>query len=251
MKNGRTLDYAERWLRDGIEITRPPVFFVSVDVDMTQVQKLFQHAAERDFSLTYAPVLVRAAALSLVMNPDLNLSFARRRKNWAGKVDIGLSISGETFVAPVLVIENADKKKLSELANEIQTRVPDVRAADRKLLIALRKWGWLIPFALARKAVLRISAQFATFQKKHSGTFQVSVLAGVDQFVTPLFGTAGILCAGRVRDRVVVVDGRAEVRPIVTLSCGVDHRIWDGMSGERFLCGVRDILEGNYLLSEI
>jgi pyruvate dehydrogenase E2 component (dihydrolipoamide acetyltransferase) len=160
-------------------------------------------------------------------------------------------VAGDTFLAPVLVIENADKKKLPELATEIRARVPGVRAADRNLLAMLRKWGWLIPFSAGRKAALRFAARAATLQRKGSGTFQVSVLAKADQFMTPIFGTAGVLCAGRVRDAVVAVAGQPVVRPIMTLSCCVDHRLFDGRSGERFLCGVREVLEGNWLDSEL
>ena len=69
MKNGSSSDYAEHWFRDGIDITRPPAFFLSMHADMTEVQKLLRRAAEQGLSLTYAPVLVRAAALSWPTTP--------------------------------------------------------------------------------------------------------------------------------------------------------------------------------------
>jgi pyruvate dehydrogenase E2 component (dihydrolipoamide acetyltransferase) len=251
MTSRRKPDFAQRWFCDGIEITRPPAFFLSLDADMSRVQNLIQRASGRGVSLTYAPVLIRAVALSLARNRELNVVFRRGKVFRPESIDIGISVAGETFLAPVLVVENADKKELPQLANEIRTRVPDVRAAERKTIARLRKWGWLIPFSLGRKAVLRILAQSATFQRKGSGTFQVSVLAMVDQFRTATFGTAGILTAGRVRDAIVAVDGQPAVRPIITLTCCVDHRLWDGRAGERFLCGVREVLEGNSLESEL
>jgi pyruvate/2-oxoglutarate dehydrogenase complex dihydrolipoamide acyltransferase (E2) component len=251
MKNPRTLDYAERWLRDGLEITRPPAFFQSMDADMTRVQKLIQDAATRGLRLTYAPVLVRAAALSLARNRDLHVVVSGRKAYAPGSIDIGLSIAGEMFLAPVLVLKDAENKKLLALAREIGARAPEARAADRKMMAMLRNWGWVIPFSSARKAALRILARFAGFGRKGSGTFQVSVLADVDQHMTPLFGTVGILCAGRVRDRVVAVNGRPQVRPTITLTCCADHRLWDGKAGERFLRGVREALEDDSLESEL
>jgi pyruvate dehydrogenase E2 component (dihydrolipoamide acetyltransferase) len=251
MKNRRGPDYAEQWFRDAIEITRPPAFFLSIDADVSQAKKLIQRAAEQGLPLTYAPILIRAAALSLARNPDLNVLFAGRKKYTPSHIDIGVSVAGETFLAPVLLVEDADKKKLPELAREIRARVPEVRSADQTLIATLRRWGWLIPFSLGRKTALRVAARFSGLQRKGSGTFQVSVLSMVDQFMTPVFGTAGVLCAGRVRDAVVVVDAQPAVRPTITLTFCVDHRLFDGRAGERFLCGVRDVLEGNCLAPEL
>lgn len=251
MMNSRKLDYAERWLRDALEITRPPAFFESLDVDMASAQKLIQKAAARGLRLTYAAILVRAAALSLARNPDLHVVSSGQKTYSPDGVDIGISVAAEGSFAPVMVIENADKKKVSALAREIAARAPEIRAAHQKSMAVLRKWGWVIPFSAARKVVLRSVARSADFRRKGSGTFQVSLLAEVDQYMTPVFGMAGILCAGRVRDRVVAVDGEPAVRPMITLACCADHRLWDGRAAERFLCGVRDVLEGDSLISEL
>ena len=251
MMNSRKVDYAERWLRDGLEITRPPAFFESMDVDMTRPQKLIREAAARGLRLTHAAILVRAAALSLAHNPDLHVVLDGRKVYTPDKVDIGIPVAAEGFFAPVMVIENANNKKLPALAREIAARAPDVRAAHLKSMAMLRKWGWVVPFSMLRKLVLRRLAGSADFRRKDSGTFQVSLLAEVDQYMTPVFGMAGILCAGRVRDRVVAVDGQPAVRPMVTLACCADHRLWDGRASERFLCGVREILESDSLISEL
>jgi pyruvate dehydrogenase E2 component (dihydrolipoamide acetyltransferase) len=54
---------------------------------------------------------------------------------------------------------------------------------------------------------------------------------------------AAILAMGRVRDRVVARDGKAEVRPVVTLTLSVDHRVADGADAARFLEDVVKQLE--------
>ena len=67
---------------------------------------------------------------------------------------------------------------------------------------------------------------------------------GVDRFtaiVNP--PEAAILAMGRVRDRVVAVDGRAEVRPMLTLTLSVDHRVADGADAARYLEDVAKRLE--------
>ena len=43
------------------------------------------------------------------------------------------------------------------------------------------------------------------------------------------------LAVGRIAERVVVVDGHPEVRPLSVLSLACDHRVTDGARGAPFL----------------
>ena len=81
------------------------------------------------------------------------------------------------------------------------------------------------------------------YRRKVSGTFQVTCVPQVDLAVPLLFNTSGALGVGRVRDRVIADGGIAVVRPVVTLTCCVDHAVWNGMAAARFLSGVSDVLE--------
>src|SRR5688572_5245730 len=88
---------------------------------------------------TATHLLVRAAARALAANPLLHQVIAGSRRRRPARVDIGLSITGETFIAPVLVLEGADQKTVAELAAETARRVPEVQAADREHLRAPRR----------------------------------------------------------------------------------------------------------------
>jgi pyruvate dehydrogenase E2 component (dihydrolipoamide acetyltransferase) len=46
---------------------------------------------------------------------------------------------------------------------------------------------------------------------------------------------AAILAVGRIADRVVPVDGKPGIRPMLTLSLSCDHRVLDGARGALFL----------------
>jgi pyruvate dehydrogenase E2 component (dihydrolipoamide acetyltransferase) len=46
---------------------------------------------------------------------------------------------------------------------------------------------------------------------------------------------AGILAVGAIADRVVAVDGKAVVRPMLTLTLSSDHRVVDGATAAVFL----------------
>lgn len=240
----RKLDWAERWVRDGLELSKPPAFFESLQVDMMEACALIERAREQGVRLTYAAILVRAAALALAANPDLHVLVCGSRLYSPWRVDVAVSIAPNGSLSPVMVLEGANTKTLPALAAELSERVEEVRAADAKLMSGLRRWGWVLPFAILRKAVLRLMHRSLEFQRKGAGTFQVSIVPGVDQFVTPVFGGSAVLTAGRVAERVVAVSGAPVVRTTVYLACSADHRVWNGSAAERFLRSVRDILEG-------
>jgi pyruvate dehydrogenase E2 component (dihydrolipoamide acetyltransferase) len=240
----RKLDWAERWIRDGLQLSTPPAFFESLQVDMTEASALIERAREQGIRLTYAAILVRAAALALDANPDLHVMVCGSRIYSPGRVDVAVSMSSEGSLSPVMVLENANTKTVPELAGELAGRVDEVRAADAKVMSGLRRWGWLLPFAILRKAVLRCMHRSLEFQRKAAGTFQVSIVPAVDQFITPVFGGSAVLTAGRVAERVIAVRGVPVVRPTLYLACSADHRVWNGGAAARFLRSVQDILEG-------
>jgi len=69
-------------------------------------------------------------------------------------------------------------------------------------------------------------------------TFAISNLGmyGVDAFsaiITP--PQAAILAVGRIADRVVAVNGKPDVRPMMTLTLSSDHRVVDGAKAAAFL----------------
>jgi pyruvate dehydrogenase E2 component (dihydrolipoamide acetyltransferase) len=64
---------------------------------------------------------------------------------------------------------------------------------------------------------------------------------GVDAFTAIIIPPqAAILAVGRIADRVVPVEGRPAVRPMMTLTLSSDHRVVDGARAAEFL---RDLVE--------
>lgn len=236
------LDFAERWLRDGLRVLHPALSVVQVSADMTQALRRLDALRRDGVQATPTHLLVRAAACALAANPTLHQMIAGNRRHRPDRVDIGLSVSGETFVTPVLVIEGADRKSIAEIAAETARRAPEAQETDRQMLRLLRRWGWLVPVALVRRAVLRLLFSSAKFRQKGAGTFQVSTVPG-DWALTSTFATAGVLIGGQVTSRVVVVGGQPAVRPVMTLTLSGDHGVWDGRAAARFLAAVKADLE--------
>lgn len=241
-RESESLDFAERWLRDGLQALNPALSAVQLTVDMTNALQQLQVLRREGIAASPTHVLVRAAACSLAANPDVHQLTAGNSRHYPSRVDIGLSVTGEAFVNPVLIVEGADKKSVAEIASEVSSRVSEVHKADRKMLQALRRWGWILPFGIMRRAFLRMLFTNPTFRRKGAGTFQVSTTPG-DWGLTSSFSTAGVLIGGQVRSRVLVVDDQPAVRPsmLITLSC--DHAVWDGRAAVRFMAGVKTEME--------
>jgi 2-oxoglutarate dehydrogenase E2 component (dihydrolipoamide succinyltransferase) len=239
---GERLDYAERWLIDSLRAIRPSFVAYQTTVDMTEALRELEGLRRAGIMATTTHQLVRAAARALAANPALHQMIAGSRRYRPGRVDIGLSITGDTFLAPVLVVEAANEKSVTDLAAEIGRRAPEIRSADRQHLERLRRWGWMVPFPSVRRAVMRRMIQSAAFQRQTAGTFQVSVVP-VESAVTSVFVASGVLVGGQVTSRVVVVDGQPAVRSMMTVALSGDHAVWDGRAAARLLAAVRSELE--------
>ena len=240
------LDYAERWFGDAFREIDPPGGFASVDVDVTAAQSLVDALRKSDVPATINHVFVRAASRVLTDSPDLHVLVAGNRRLHPARVDIGLSVAGETSFAPVMVIEDAGAKSVAQLSTEVARRIPEVREKEQKDLIFMRKIGVLVPISWLRRLILRWLFRSLSFRRKLSGTFQVSCLT-TDVVVPFLFNSAAALGVGRARDRVVAVAGAPAVRPIVTITCAIDHKVWDGVRAAKLLLSIKQLVESGDL----
>lgn len=245
------LDFADRWMADSLQVFDAPGFFCTIDVDMTSARAVIAQLRAAGIDGTYTHVFVRAVALTLARHPEIHQMVSGRRRLLPGRVDIGLSVRGQTFVSPVLILEDAGSKNLQVLAQEIIKRAPEVREKEVQTLAGLRKWGWILPLSGIRRSLMRMLQAQIPLRRQSIGTFQVTCLSGVDVVVPLKFATAGIVGVGRVRDQVIAVDGQPVVRPVVTVSCCVDHKVWDGARATLFLTTLGAILTSGELSNEI
>jgi len=243
--SAHSLDYAERWMRDSLDVLKPAFSVQQITVDMTSAMARLDDFRRRKVAATPTHLLIQATARTLARNPDLHQLVAGTRRERPVHVDIGLSVTGEIFVAPVLVIESAETKTVEDIVTEISTRTAEVQKEDREMLERLRRWGRLVPFAFLRRAMLRSMFASPTRRRKVAGTFQVSVVPA-DWALSSAFVATGVLIAGAVRARAVAFEGQCVVRPMMTLTLSVDHGAWDGKAATRFLAGVRAELEAGF-----
>src|SRR5262249_10871088 len=165
---------------------------MQVHVDMTNALEHLTSLRRAGVLASPAHLLVRAAALAFRENPSLHQMVIGNRRYRPERIDIGLSVTGEAIVVPVMVIEAAGRKAVGDIAAEVARRAPEVQQGDQKMLNALRRWGRLVPFGFLRRSVLRLLFSSPTFRRQGAGTFQVSVVP-VDWGFTSSFATAGVL----------------------------------------------------------
>lgn len=187
---------------------RVPHFYLERDVNARQlVAWRNQLKAHSTLSITYTDLLVKLVAVSLQRHPRLNAAWHDGEIVANSAINIGLAVAVEDGLL-VPVVRDADQLRLSTIAKQRADLVK--RAGDSKLQ----------PADLA------------------DGTFTISNLGmfGVERFnaiVNP--PQAAILAVGALTERVVPVDGKPSVQPMMTLTLSCDHRVVDGARAAQFL----------------
>jgi pyruvate dehydrogenase E2 component (dihydrolipoamide acetyltransferase) len=197
--------------------TTVPHFFVVRETDARALNEARQklgpeiervHGAK----VTHTDLLVALVARVLLKHACMNASWTAYGVKANPGVNMAVAIAvNDGVVAPV--IPNAHAAGLGEIASQ------------RRDLTERARTGKLRP------------------QDLLAGTFTISNLGmfGVDSFsaiITP--PQAAILAVGRITDKVVAVDGRPGIRPMMSLTLSSDHRVVDGPRAASF---PRDLAE--------
>ena len=194
-----------------------PHFYISMDADMTQVNKKRTEWKEKGEGVipSINDFILWACAQVLRDEPLLNSAFTEEGVEHFSDINIGLAVAvSDGLVVPV--IRSADRLSLTELAQHSRELS---EKAQKKRLVPLDYEG---------------------------GTFTVSNLGmlGVDSFVAIINPPqAAILAVGQVSPRVVAIGVGIAIRSMMTMTLSADHRIVDGVIAARFLQGVKRLLE--------
>ena len=194
-----------------------PHFYLSLDADMTEVNKKRAEWKERGGKIipSINDFVIWACAQALREFPALNSSLTDHGLQLFSDINIGMAVAiEEGLVAPVL--RNADRLSLEQLACYSRELV---EKAQKKKLIPLDYEG---------------------------GTFTVSNLGifGVDSFIAIINPPqCAILAVGRIAPRVVPFGEGIAIRTMMTMTLSADHRIVDGAIAARFLQEVKGLLE--------
>jgi pyruvate dehydrogenase E2 component (dihydrolipoamide acetyltransferase) len=195
-----------------------PHFYLTVDIDMSAVMA---HRKQLKAAEAVEPVpsvndyLIFATAKALAKHEMLNAEVRGGKIHVYADVNVGFAAA-------------SDKGLL----------VPVVRRTD--LLSVTGVAG------ITRDLIKRIRSGKFTPDDLEGGTFTVSNLGmfGIRQFA-PIINPpqAAILGFGAAKDQVVAMDGAIAIRPVMSATLSIDHRIADGAYGAQFLQTMTEILE--------
>ena len=170
-------------------------------------------------------IVVRALVQVCAEHPKLNSWYDHEADEIVlmGPCHVGIATDTEKGLM-VPVVRDADEKGILTLAAEIAELVSAVRE------------GRATPHQLTG----------STITVTNVGSFG-------SEYGTPIvnFPEAAILALGVVEPRALVVEGRVEARPAVTLSLTFDHRVLDGADGGRAMTALQELLESPFRLGAL
>jgi pyruvate dehydrogenase E2 component (dihydrolipoamide acetyltransferase) len=197
--------------------TTVPHFFVSRDLDaitLNEYRARIVGEIENQIHITHTDLLVALVARVLLKHPRLNASWSTEGIQLHDHVNMGVAIAVNDGVVAA-VIHNAHSASLAEIATQRRDVAERARA------------GKLRPADIAD----------ATFTISNLGMYQVDQFSAI---ITP--PQAAILAVGTIVDRVVAVEGKPTVRPMMTLTLSCDHRVADGARAAQFLSDLAEAI---------
>ena len=197
--------------------TTVPHFFLVRELDATalvEARKQMLQTIEKTGGVrpTLTDFLVALVARVLTKHPQMNSSWTGSAVRQNPEVNIAIAMAVKDGVVGA-VIPGANRLGLADIA------------AQRSALTERARAGKLRPADIAG----------ATFTVSNLGMYNVDAFIAI---ITP--PQAAILAVGRVADRVVPVDGKPGIRPMMTLALSSDHRAVDGARAAEFLNDVAE-----------
>ena len=199
--------------------TSVPHFFLVRDVDcgeLVAAQTRFSQEMEKthDAAPTITDVLISLLAKVLVKHTRMNSS-------WTGE---GIRSNPEINVSVAMAVNDGVAGAVIHKANT--AKIAQISTLRRELTERARA-GRLRPADITG----------GTFTLSNLGMYKVDAFSAI---ITP--PQAAILAVGSISDRVVPVDGRPAIRPMMTMTLSSDHRVVDGARAAEFLSDLADAI---------
>lgn len=192
--------------------TTVPHFFVTRDVDASELNslrdKLLRSQGDsRQTRISHTDLLISAVARALEKHPQLNASWTGQTIQHHNQINIGIAMAVQDGVVTG-VVRNANKLQVAEIAGQ------------RSGLADRARSGRLKPADISD----------ATFTISNLGMYHVDSFTAI--IVPP---QAAILAVGAIADRVIAVEGKPVVRPVISMTLSCDHRVVDGARAAEFM----------------
>jgi pyruvate dehydrogenase E2 component (dihydrolipoyllysine-residue acetyltransferase) len=199
--------------------TSVPHFFLTREVDASDLivaQEKFSGEAEkaRSAAPTVTDLLIALIARTLAKHPRMNASWTAEGIRSNAKINISVAMAVKDGVVGA-VIRKADALTIAEISTQ------------RRELTERARAGKLRPADITG----------GTFTLSNLGMYKVDAFSAI---ITP--PQVAVLAVGAISERVVPVDGKPAVRPIMTMTLSSDHRVVDGVRAAEFLSDLAEAI---------
>jgi pyruvate dehydrogenase E2 component (dihydrolipoamide acetyltransferase) len=196
-----------------------PHFPLNIDItldNLLESRAAINAAAPKDVKISVNDLLIKAAALALIDEPDCNASYTDKGIAYHKHANISVAVAIDGgLITPVIF--KAEGKGLAEISEEMKDLA--LRARERKLKP----------------------------QEYMGGTFSISNLGmfGIKSFASIINPPEGmILSVGAGEKRPVVDDkGNVVVRTVMSVTLTCDHRVIGGAEGAKWLAAFKRYVE--------
>ncbi len=197
-----------------------PTVTMNLSVDMSAMKAYREQLKSQEMKVSYTDLLVKFVSKALLEYPLVNCSVEDNKIRYKHYVNMGVAVALDNGLL-VPNIPDSDKKSLTEISAEVKELAKQAREGSLPM------------------------------DRLKGGTFTITNLGmyGVESF-TPIINQPEVAILGvtTIEDRAVVRGGEIVIRPMMTLSLTVDHRVIDGSVGASFLQRVKNLLENPALM---
>ena len=196
-----------------------PHFPLNVDITLDNLltsRTAINNAAREGVKVSVNDLLIKAAALALIDEPDCNASYTDKGIAYHKHANISVAVAVEGgLITPVIF--KAEQKGLAEISEEMKDLA--TRARERKLKP----------------------------QEYMGGTFSISNLGmfGIKSFASIINPPEGMILSVGAGEKRPVVDekGNVVVRTVMSVTLTCDHRVIGGAEGARWLAAFKRYVE--------
>ncbi|OZB15602.1 MAG: pyruvate dehydrogenase complex dihydrolipoamide acetyltransferase [Hyphomonas sp. 34-62-18] len=196
-----------------------PHFPLNVDITLDNLltsRTAINNAAREGVKVSVNDLLIKAAALALIDEPDCNASYTDKGIAYHKHANISVAVAVEGgLITPVIF--KAEQKGLAEISEEMKDLA--TRARERKLKP----------------------------QEYMGGTFSISNLGmfGIKSFASIINPPEGMILSVGAGEKRPVVDekGNVVVRTVMSVTLTCDHRVIGGAEGAKWLAAFKRYVE--------
>jgi len=188
-----------------------PHYYLQTEIDVTDAIR-FRESRRKEFS--FNDLLIRACAVALREYRLVNSTLENNNIIKHGRINIGMAVAADDKLI-VPVIKDADKKTAQEVSQASKMLIEKVKAG--KVSIEDLSGG--------------------TFTISNLGMFDIDVFTAI---INP--PQVAILAVGKIKEGLVVENGKMQVRELMRVSLSCDHRVVDGAYGAKFLKKFKEAL---------